>query len=221
MSYDKEKVRRFKMYTIEDYKNSLDIGELAQVKKVKRTDGTFIQIGVRPLLEDNFLILPNFDPRLPGIGSEIAIGEIKFLIDELLNTNEIKREKLERDKIEDFPKYLDFNEAVIVISTKFYVDIFTRLMRRIDYQEGYPRLNWNYKIISIPEKIMGNKILIIDKRAILIEKQAFLDKDIGNEETIDININPVLPGKVEITIRSVNKIKYIETELIKIVEVNK
>ena len=87
-------------------------------------------------------------------------------------------------------------------------------MLRIDYKEKHPKLDYRYRIVSVPERILGNRIIIIDKNAILWEKQLF-----DNKEKLDIQIKPATGGKVDITIRSVNKIKYIDHELIKILEI--
>ena len=132
-----------------------------------------------------------------------------------VNVDQIKEE------IKDFPKYVyDFDNAVILLSTKFFVEVFTKLMHRVDYEEKYPRLDRRYRIISIPEKVLGNRIIIVDKNAILWDKEIFENKITKKKEKIDINIKPAEEfGKVDITIRSVNKIKHIDPELIKILEV--
>ena len=52
----------------------------------------------------------------------------------------------------------------------------------------------------------------------LWEKQKFHDEYINNDEKIDIKIKPGSAGKVDITIRSVNKIKYLDSDLIKVLE---
>ena len=211
---NEEKVKQFKQYAIEEYNGSLTIEDIAVVTKTKKTDGGFIQIGLRPLIEDDFLIMPNFDPRLPGIGRMVAAGERDFLINELINNKEIKHEAFEGD-IQEFPKYVyDFDDAVILISTKFFIEVFTKLVRRIDYKEKHPRLDQRYEIFSIPEKVMGNRIIILEKNAIFWKKQVF-----ENGETLDITLKPASIGKVDITIRSVNKIESIDINGIKILEV--
>ena len=219
MIYNKDKVKKFHEYTIEDYKGSLEVEEIAKVDLVEKTDGSFTQIGIRPLIEEGIFIYPGFHEYLPGAGRMIAVGEIDFLINEILNKKEIETIDFKED-FKELPKHIEFNDGVIVISTKFYVKIFTQLMHRIDYEKKYPRLDYRYRIIAIPEKILGNKILLIDKNAILFEKQVFNNEITGTKETIDIKIKPVEEmGKVDITIKSVNKIKYIESDWIKILEV--
>lgn len=217
--YNKEKVKKFNEYTIEDYSRSLVIEDIAKINFVKKIDDTFTQIGIRPLIEDEILIDPSFSEYLPGVGRMIAIGEEDFLIQNILKSKEIKSISVNED-IKEFPKYLEFNDTIILLSTKFFVEVFTKLINRIDYEEKCPRLDRRYKIISIPEKLLGNKIIIIGKDAILWEKELFDNETTGKEEKIDIKIKPAEQfGKVDITIRSVNKIKYLNPELIKILEI--
>ena len=216
--YDKSKIERFHKATIEEYNKSLKVEKICRVKVTSKTDGNFTQIGIRPLLDGKMFISPNFDPTLPGAGRLIAIGEMDFLIKTILDKNDVEKIEFKED-IKDFPKYVyEFNDAVVLLSTKFYVEVFTRLMHRIDYEEKYPRLDKMYQIISVPEKVLGDYIIIIDKNAILWEKKQFDNEVTKNKELLDISIKPK-GEKVDITIRSLNKITYIEPELVKILQV--
>ncbi len=218
--YDKEKVRKFHEYTLEDYNSSYEINEIVNVKLVEKTDGSFTQIGIRPLIEEDIFIDPSFSEYLPGAGRMVAVGEMDFLINTILNNKEIKRIEVKKDRIEEFPKYIEFDGAIILLSNKFYVETFTKLMRRIDYKEKYPRLDYRYKIIVVSERILENEIIILDKKEILWEKELFYNKETNKKETLDINIKPAKElGKADITIRSVNKIKYLDSKLITILEV--
>jgi len=217
--YNPKKINKFYEYTLEDYNRSLVIEDIVKVNSVEKTDGSFTQIVVRLLIEENIFIDPSFSEYLPGAGRRVALGEEEFLIKTILDHKEIERIEFKED-IAEFPKYVfEFDNAIILLSTKFYVDVFTKLMHRIDYEEKCPRLDRRYKIITISEKVLGNKILIIDKDAILWEKELFIDKTTGKKEKIDINIKPASSGKADITIRSVNKIRYFNPDLIKILEV--
>ena len=218
-SYNKDKVKKFHEYTLNDYDSSDKINEIVNVRLVEKTDGSFIQIGIRPLIEEDIFIDPSFSEYLPGAGKVIAVGERDFLIKALIEDKNIEKFRF-NENIKEFPKHIEFDDAVILLSTKFYVEFFTELLNRIDYEEGYPRLNHRYKIFSVSEKILGNKIMIIDKNAILWEKQVFTDKATGQKVSIDINPKPAKQfGKVDITIRSVNKIRNIHPDRIKIFEV--
>jgi len=218
--YNNSKITKFYELTLEDYNRNLVIEDIAKVDITEKTDNSFIQIGLRPLVDEDMFILPNFHPELPGIGRLVAVGERDFLIQAILAKKEIKHIGIKED-IQEFPKYLEFNDACILISTKFYVEIFTKFMYRIDYEERYPRLDYRYRIISVPEKVLGDKIIIIGKDAVLWKKQLFDNQVMGTKEKLDLSIKPTAGGKVDITIRSVNKIEFIDEEAIKILEVNK
>lgn len=217
--YDKSKIEEFHKDTIEEYNRTLEVEKICDVKIVDKTDKTFTQIGIRPILEDaEMFTSPGFEPRLPGAGRIISIGELDFLIKNILGKDGIEKIDFKED-IENFSKYVyEFNNPIILLSTKFYVEAFTKLMRRIDYEEKYPRLDKQYRIIPISEKILGNNIIIVDKDAILWEKMQFYNEVTKKKELLDINIKPQ-GEKVDITIRSLNKIAYIDLELIKILQV--
>jgi hypothetical protein len=217
--YDQKKLKEFYESTIEDYNRNLRVEDIAVVQTVERADNSFTQIGMRPLIGEDMFIDPGFSPRLPSAGMMVAVGEEDFLIKSILDNKEIERIEMKED-VKEFPKYAyDYNNAVILLSTKFFVKIFTQLMNRIAYGGSHPILDVRYRIISIPEKMLGSRVIIIGKNAILWEKELFLDKTTGKKEKIDIMVKPASIGNVEITLRSVNKIKYIDKELIKILEV--
>lgn len=218
MKYNKEKIKKFNEYTIEDYKRSLEVEEIAKVDLVKRTDNSFTQIGIRPVLDDDIFIDPSFSEYLPSAGRLVAVGEMDFLIKEILENKDTK--KIEINESIDFPNFVEFNKPLIIISNKFTVEVFSKLMHRIDYEERHPRLDRKHRIITIPESVLDNKIIILDTNAILWEKEVFYNDYTRKDETLDINIKPAEEfGKVDITIRSVNKIKRLDPSLIKILEV--
>lgn len=213
MTYKQEKIDEFIRLTTEDYNRSLVIEDIATVRTTEKTDGSFIQIGIRPLMEDDMFIDPGFYPNLPGAGSTVAMGERDYLIQQILENEQIKKINVNEDIVE-FPKYIEFSDAYILLSNKFYVEVFTKLMRRIDYEERYPRLDYRNRILIVPEKVLDNKIIIIAKNAIVWEKELF------GKGTLDISIKPAQEMfKVDITIRSVNKIKYLDTDSILVLEV--
>jgi len=216
--YDKKKVEEFQISTLEDYSSSPIVELICRVNFVDRTDGKFTQVGLRPILdEDIFLPVGNVDPRLPSLGRFIAIGESEFLIDYLIKNKDIKVLKIK--EIKDFPNFIDSNDAVILLSTKFYVEFFMKFMNRIDYDEKYERLDRRYRIISIPERTLNNRVIIIEKDSIFWSKQKFFNQFTKKEEGLDISITPLIGGNVDIIARSLNRIKSIDTEGIKILEV--
>ncbi len=225
MKYNKEKIKRFHEYTLKEYNESLIVEYIVKVNIVDKTDGTFTQIGIRPLLEDEIFISPSFSEYLPGSGRMIANGEMDFLIKKIVekvDKDEIKKIELDED-LTEFPKHVfGFNEAVILLPNKFSVEILSKLMHRIDYKKGYSRLDNQYRLEFVGGNEIGDKIIVVDKDAIWWEKQKFYNQFTNKDEKIDFNIVPAKePGKVDITIKSVNKIKSINRSMIKVLEIKK
>jgi len=219
--YDNEKKELFTKKTLEDYYDNAQIEDICNVEKIAETEGSFIQIGIRPLInEDIFLKGANIYPVLPAIGMAVANGERDFLIKNILETPNIERIKIKKENLKEFSQYaFDFNKATILISLDFFVELSQELMHRIEYKNHEEILDSKYKLIFVPEDMMKGKIIIIDNGAIIWEKQKFYNEFTKKEEMIDISIKPSTNFKVDITIRSVNKIKYLETESIKILEI--
>ena len=70
--YNLEKINKFYEYTLEDYNRSLVIENIVKVNSVEKTDGSFTQIGVRLLIEEDIFIDPSFNEYLPGAGRRVA-----------------------------------------------------------------------------------------------------------------------------------------------------
>jgi len=219
--YDKKKIKQFQVSAINDYNSSQRVGEIAKVNLVERTDGKFTQIGLRPLIEEDiFLPEGNVVPELPSIGMHVAVGERDFLIQNILKNKDIQKVIIKKGEVKEFAKFAyEFNEATILISLDFFVGLSQELMHRIEYKDSKTILDSNYNLIFVPGGMMKNKIIIIDKEAILWTKQKFYNEFTGKDESLDISIEPRIGGKVDIIVRSVNRIKSLYPEMIKILEV--
>jgi len=208
---EKEKLKGFHESVIEDYNRSLEVEDIAMVKTTEKTDFSSTQIGMRTIIPEEV-----FNSLYQSFGREVAIGEMTFVLDYLLKCKEIQKIKIPEDT--KFTEHMEFNKNIVILSTKFYVGIFTKLMNHIVYGKGHPLLYGIYPLISIPEKILGNKIIIMEKDAILIEKELFTDELTDKKEKINIITKSLIDG-VEVMFRSVIKIKHIDFERIKILEI--
>ena len=222
--YDKEKIAQFQLSAIKDYNDSQVISEICKVNFVERTDERFIQIGLRPVIDEDIFLKDrngvHVHPELPSIGMHIAIGERDFLIKNILDNKEIEKTQINKEELTEFPKHVfDYNEATILISLDFFVELSQKLMHRIEYKDGKTILDSRYRLFFVPGEMMKNKIIIIDKDAILLAKQKFHNEFTGKDEGLDIYISPEVGERVDITLRSVNRIKSIDSKSIKILEV--
>lgn len=219
--FDPKKIKTFVEDALRDYKSHLIVNEICNLRETKETDGSFTQIGIRPLVDADML-LPNrggvaFDPRLPAIGMTVANGEQDFLIKNILD--KIKK-RIPLKKLEGFQKEIyDFNNPKILISLKFFVQMHKEFIQRIKYVNNKTILDNLHEIDFIPERDLGNRILIIDEGAISWTKQKFKNKVTGTGENLDIQIKPHNEDKIDILVRSVNKMKILDKEGIKVLEV--
>ncbi|MBS3072243.1 hypothetical protein J4477_00210, partial [Candidatus Pacearchaeota archaeon] len=138
-NFDFKKVKQFVGSVLEDYHNHKDIEKLCILRDTENTDGSFTQIGIRPLVDADML-LPDkngvaFDPRLPAIGMDVANGEREFLIKNILN--EFKPEEFVKlDKLEDFPAHIyTFRNPILLVSLKFFVEIHNLMIKRITWKD--------------------------------------------------------------------------------------
>ena len=218
--YDKEKIKQFQINTIRDYNNSLIVEQISKVNFVNRTDGKFTQIGLRPVVEEDiFLPGGNVYPELPSLGRHIAVDEQDFLINSILENKEIQRINIDKIEIEKFPNHVSLNESTILISNDFFVSIAQLLVKRIEYKDHKILLDSCYRLFFVSGEAIKNKIVIIEKDAIFWTKQNFHNQFTNKEEGLDISIEPMIGGKVDIVVKSVNRIKSIYPERIKILEV--
>ncbi len=218
--YDKEKIRQFQISAINDYNSSQRVGDIAKVNLVERTDGKFTQIGLRPLIdEDIFLPKGKVYPVLPSIGMDVANGEMNFLIGHILKDEKIQRVSIIKEKLKEFPREINFSESTILISNDFFVELAMSLMHRIKYENNKMILDFHHKLMFVPGEAMRNKIIIIEDGAVLWAKEKFHNGFTGKDESLNISIKPKIGGKVDITVRSVNRIKALYPEMIKILEV--
>ncbi|MBU2615620.1 MAG: hypothetical protein KKC19_00800 [Nanoarchaeota archaeon] len=219
--YDKEQIEQFHKNTIEDYNNSLIVEDIVKVNLIEKTDGSFVQIGIRPIIKEDMFVYKNWHPSLPSIGMDVANGERDFLIKNILDNKNVKRIIFNKKEISDFPKHAyDFNKATILISLDFFMGLHKEFVRRIEYKDHKTILDYNYNLVFVPGEIMSGKMIIISEDAILWEKEKFPNEFTEKDEKVDVRVVPAKQfGKVDITIRSVNKIKRFDPKLIKILEV--
>ena len=225
LKLDETKVKIFNEYILEEYARDLVVEDITDVNFTDKTDGTFTQVGIRPLIDLGTLTEPNYDPRLTMAGRIVATGERDLLVHSILES-EIKRIKLDKTKLspEELQKYLStYWHAKIIIS----VDIEAEILKNkewfyhIKFMGRKMKFNGLYDIIPVPTNIMTNTIIIIGDSAFLWTKQLFPNKITNKSEKLDIHISDTLNnGKLDITIRSVNKFEIMNPENIKIIDVN-
>ena len=224
MKYDKNKVERFHKYILNEYNRDLFIENIVDVGTTDKIDGTFTQVGIRPLIDEGIFTQPNYDSRLTGAGRIIALGERDLLVKTLLKDQSIKTIKI---KEKDFtPSKLSellesFNAKILVSVDKKSSLLKDRdWMKHIDFVIGKMIFNSDYDVFPISSKVANSRIIILDEFALVWIKQLFHNPITGKKEKLDIKIGTVKKnGKVDVLIKSVNKLHYYK-ECIKIIEID-
>jgi len=223
MAYNKDKVERFHRYILNEYYRDLFIENIVDVGTTDKTNGRFTQVGIRPLIDEGIFTQQNYASELTMAGRIIAIGERDLLVKTLLKDKEIKIIKI---KEKDFtPSKL--SELLGSLNAKILVSVDKKTsllkdrdwMTHIDFVNGKMRFNSYYDVFLISSKVANSRIIILDELALVWIKQLFQNPITGKKEKLDIQIGKIKKnGKVDVLIRSVNKLHYFK-EYIKIIEI--
>lgn len=221
-NYDKFQIERFYRYIIDDYNRNLFIEKIAQVDIADEINKTFTKTCVWRLVDRT--PTPNFISIFRTAGSDIALEERDFLIRTLLKDKDIKRVRINKKDFnaEALQKEIEHLESKILISTNLNILLLKDIDWRkyIDYCGSNTRFYSQHDLFPIPNKILKNKIIILDDLSLFWKKQGFHNKITKKTEKIDISIGELRSdGKVEVIIRSVNKLDIPHKEKVKIIEV--
>jgi hypothetical protein len=164
----------------------------------------------------------SYSTDLLGAGRVIAIGERDFLLNEIINNNSIEQFNI---PISDFtPDYLQSNldhKSIILISSNIKLGLLNKRewLRSIELKNKEVIFNCFHDFISLPEKILKNKIIIIDdKFAIKLLRKVFYNKYTKQKEKLNIVLETDSnKDNISISVYSELKIDYIDTNLIKII----
>jgi hypothetical protein len=218
MTFDKNKFFKFCSSIKREYERSKSVSGIASVQHMpQETKGTYIQIAIRPLIAyETFETNSNFAPDLAGAGKIISIGERDFVIRTLLNNEKIKRFKISSLTVAELIHAITQSELhalnpVTIIDYELFHELQKDInfIRSIEYRENGNIYFLNkYLLIPVPtlQNNMKNKILVIDKDAIILNQKMLKSEDGAIPNTIQIIYNGKNSGKADITIKSVNEI---------------
>lgn len=224
---DSDKVRQCTEAALRDYNAHRTIQHMLETEEVTITDGTFIQIGLKPLIDADFFYKDppdvNKDPTLPGLGSMIAASERDFLVHQILNNKLISRIQIPFPaNLADFlstEAYKVSTVPIIILPYNFYPNLFNA--------SNYPRLKHtnpvtmdeHIKLFFVPKGPLDGKIIILNFHAGVIRcvKKAnpvtdtleFLQVTIGVEEK---------NGKIDVTAKTLVRLDWFDITQVKIIE---
>lgn len=223
-TYNKEKIEMMKRRIFDEYNQDSIIERIVRVVPVDKTDGTFTQIGIRPLVDEDMLISPNYYSDLPMAGRIISVGERDHLIRKILDDGGVTHVQINENQFtpEELQKHIEHREQTLILPSDVQILMLKDddWIRHIEFRGGQMRFNSMHNIIFVPNEVMPKKIIIVDEFSILWSKLKFLDKTTNKKEKLNIEIGTSHPnGKVDILIRSLNKIEFRDKSLIKIIEI--
>jgi len=169
-----DKIKMFEKNVREEYESfRRSIDKIFDATPVSETDGKFIQMALRTLLERDLFEESNTHPMLPGFGHAIAIGEDKHLIKKLLSNPQgikIKKDKLRKDIILDLINSLNTEKPIILTSPEIKYD----LMLNNDwayFDNDFGEFVLKFKGMLVPiydfsQEDIGKNILVLDKSAV-------------------------------------------------------
>ncbi len=219
--FDQKQVEMFQRYILKEYHRDRFIEKITDVATIDQTDGTFTQIGIRPRITTEIFTQQSHSPQLIQSGTLVAVGERNHLVKTLLEDKTIKKIKIkERDFTPTkLSELIGHQEVKILLS----VDAKTSLlmnrgwMKHISFVDKTILFNSYAEIFPISGKNASKKIILLDELALVWTKQLFQNKITGRKEKLEIKIGKQKEGKVDVLIRSVNKLLYYK-DRIKIIE---
>lgn len=193
INFDEKIKEKFKMETIREYNKEKVVGNYCLQKKVINTDGNFVQIGIRPQIPPSIFNSLSLEHGIIGLSNQIAIGEEKYFIENILlsvKSKELEKEDITQKLLIGKIKEINKSNEVIIFVPLFFSEGMIKLLG--DYMVDNSKERYAFKIGKINvtlywirDKFIENNIIIYDKENI-IWKQKNVDNEI-----IEVNIqNP-------------------------------
>ncbi|MEK6940210.1 MAG: hypothetical protein AABX31_05780 [Nanoarchaeota archaeon] len=216
---NKETEKEFIEAVVKEYTNNKIISEeLCNVKYVKETDGSFIQIGLRQLIEEEIFDLKNLVSMLHlGMGRSIAIGEIKFFVEkineEIASENEYLISLDDLSQIKEKINKLNPNFARVVIivtpQVKYHLNMFELI--NYYYEDGLLKefiKGSGMQIVTVNSSLLDNSLIVYER-----DKLESIYKKVDKNDLF-IDINRVKEG-YDVVVRSIMKVNISPHTMIK------
>jgi hypothetical protein len=206
--------KEFILNTIKEYDRTRRIKNFCKPIFVDKTDGTFVQIGLRPQIG-----IEIFDPDesifrgIFGLSRQISIGEEKYFIKNLLdkgNYDEIFYKDITIKLFNDLLNKIGLNEnGVILIPSSFLLE---NLLKITDNKLSYDvNLNsycldnmsgFKVRVIFVNDDIIDNNIILYNMDDIIWKYKLFSEKQILD---VEIKEPAFLFEKYDILVRVIIK----------------
>jgi hypothetical protein len=209
-----KEIKQFKDDVSKEYIRTRKIDKIINLQ-ASETDGKYIQIAIRQLIDEDWFKQEGSINSFGFLGKSISLGELNFLISEVLNTKNItlgcKKISELISKINSFGS----SSTSIIMPIDFFYDRFLPHTEGLISCERNGIIKYNGMPIFLVNKtkLEKNKIILIDKECGVWFYKNNTDNKITDSLFIDV-LNKEL--KFDITIKSVNKLEINSPEYIQI-----
>ncbi len=225
---DNNRITEFIKKTIENYEYNQRINNFIEKIQEENTDGTFVRIGLRPLVKREMFLPQKGDVYIAseifGLGHSIAVGEINYFIKEILNNKEIRKIKIKKKEFnpDSLSEILNELKGVITIfqDSGNNVDLLNNPIWKNNLGYKGRTLQFNsYPVINIGGDLLKNKIILFDKLSSIWINVMFRNRKANIISPLNIQIGSLRnDSEVDVLVNSLVKLKIHEPNQIKIIE---
>lgn len=228
-NFDPERVKEFFKNTIRDYTAGLLVNNFVNNTLVteEMTDETYFQVGFRTLIDNKFFRPQkgpiHIAPMILELGRGISKGETKYLVDYILNDQDILGRSSEIDKHELSPEKLleicgDITDGRILMPTDFFWELLKDDDWRglADFSKRIIALTPSLTIFHVPYKLFSDKIIILDNESTEWKFVEHYNDVTGENERLKIELGDQKGDNIELTLLTLNKFE-IDKNKVKVV----
>jgi hypothetical protein len=208
--------KEFVEETIKEYISSLRVTEYLKNVPVdeEHAGEEFKQIGLRTKVEAD-VFSPHtgkvyVSPHVIGLGRAVAIGENDYFIVGIIEDPKISREQLKKSDFtpDKLIETIADMRARIFLPVRLKFELFRdkKWRGRLNFNERTLKFD-TYPVFSVSDKVINNKIIILDELAAIWKYVLFENKITGGKERLDINIGDTVDGKVDVIVRSMGNLR--------------
>jgi len=229
--FEMERIKNLRRAIIQDYNRHCQTKQFLNFETVEETDGTFIQVYFRTLVDRIWFRDPGHYPAFHALGGTIARGEVSYFLGRL-------KENVEVENVEEASFSPDWLKSVIVSLPYAYEygkislltsiqKIYKKILTENEWTLIYNDVTKNFElrlngfripIYGFDRKTIESDIVVLNKRCCRILYKLFHYTDLGIDSTISVEIEPFEEdnSKMDVLVRSIIKLDIYRREYAKI-----
>lgn len=174
-----------KQNIVNEYNFYSEIGKILNITRVESTDGNFTQIGRKSRIPTTYFYDDKYPAMLRDFGRVIAISEKKYLVNRILKSKEIEKITISKkqllENIFELVRGMRLKDLVILLPTNLKFKMMEKEMANFDYKLNtfiYHYDDIDIPIYTVPDKILKNKMIILNRSFAKLEMKRFNGNDI-------------------------------------------